>query len=93
MFGPRDEPPTPYDAPERPQDQRYRIVDEHPYLDREDEYADLDFEAAVHRAEDLTGERADVIFADFDSDGLDLLPWKWVDEETGREVTMRLEVE
>lgn len=80
-------------ASQRPQDQCYRIVDVHPYLGREEEYTDLSFDEAVNRAEDLTGERADVILSDFDSDGLDLLPWEWTDDETGREVTMRLEVE
>lgn len=72
---------------------RYRIVDAFPYLDREEEYGDLSLDEAVARMDDLTGVGADVILSDLDSDGLDVLPWKWVDDETGREVTLRLEVE
>lgn len=72
---------------------RFRIVDTFPYLDREDEYSDLTLDEAVARMDDLTGVGADVILSDLDSDGLDVLPWKWVDDETGREVALRLEVE
>lgn len=75
-----------------PANQRYRIVDTFPFLDREDEYSDLTLDEAVARMDDLTGVGADVILSDLDSDGLDVLPWKWVDDETGREVSLMLEV-
>lgn len=71
---------------------RYRIVDEFPYLSREDEYSDLSLDEAAARMDDLTAVGADVILADLDSDGLDVLPWEWTDDETGREVTLQLEV-
>lgn len=92
---------------------RYRIVDEHPYLSREDEFPNLTLAEAAGRMEDLTGVKADVILADFDEgcntcDGTGSVPgwpcaachgtgkrsdpWEWVDDENGREVTMRLEV-
>lgn len=76
----------------------YRITDVHPYLSREDEYAGLTLEEAASRMDDLTGVGADVILADFDEDcmsgtGKRGEPWKWVDDESGREVTMRREVE
>lgn len=72
---------------------RYRIVDVHPYLDREEEYPNLSLDEAAARMDDLTGVGADVILSDLDSDGLDVLPWEWTDDENGREVTLRLEVE
>ena len=72
---------------------RYRIVDVFPYLEREDEYGDLALAEAAARMDDLTGVGEDTILADLDSDGLDVLPWEWADEETGREVTLMLEVE
>lgn len=75
-----------------PANQRYRIVDTFPFLDREDEYSDLTLEEAAVRMDDLTGVGTDTILADLDSDGLDVLPWKWTDDETGREVTLQLEV-
>ena len=88
----------------------YRIVDDHPYLSREDEYPGLTLDEAASRMDDLTGVGADVILADLDEDCAFCmgspstcvacggttrgnLPWKWTDEDTGREVTMRLEVE
>lgn len=71
---------------------RYRICDVHPYLDREEEYGDLTLDEAAARMDDLTGVGADTILSDLDSDGLDVLPWKWVDDESGREVTMMREV-
>lgn len=97
----------------------YRILDEFPYLDREDEYPNLALAETAARMEDLTGVGADVILADFDEDcgrcggggklatgcmtpdvpcdtchgtGKRSEPWEWTDDETGREVTMRLEV-
>lgn len=79
-------------AAERPEDQRYRVVDEFPYLDREEEYTDLSLAEAAARMEDLTDVTADVILSDIDSDGFDVLPWEWKDDETGREVTLMLEV-
>lgn len=42
----------------------YRIVDEFPYLDREDEYPGLTLDEATAKMEDLTGVGADVILAD-----------------------------
>lgn len=69
---------------------RYRVVDTTPYLEREDEYSDLSLEAAAGRAEDLTGHPADDIIACAEeADGR----WEWVDEETGREVSLIPEVE
>lgn len=74
---------------------RYRIVDEHPYLSREDEYGDLSLDEAAARMDDLTGVGADTILADFEEwhrHGEADQPWQWEDPETGREVTLRLEV-
>lgn len=103
----------------------YRIIDENPYLSREDEYPGLTLDEAASRMDDLTGVGADVILADFDEPcgrcqgrgrgifsedvgsaierfegacptchgtGKRSEPWEWTDEDTGREVTMRLEV-
>lgn len=44
----------------------YRIVDEHPYLDRYEEYPGLTLDEAAHKMDDLTGVGADVILADYD---------------------------
>lgn len=46
----------------------FRIVDENPYLSREDEYPGLTLEAAAAKMEDLTGVGADVILADVEDD-------------------------
>jgi hypothetical protein len=69
---------------------RYRIVDAHPYLDREEEYDGLLLNEAAARFEDLTPIPADLVLSDLD-EGVDW-PYRWVDEETGREVTMTREV-
>jgi hypothetical protein len=87
---PRTDPPTPYDV----DPPLFRVVDEHPYLDREDEFPGLGLSEACGRMEDLTGVSADVILADieeFRRHG-DPLTWEWTDDETGREVTLREEV-
>lgn len=84
------DPPSPYDGPD--DSTRYRVVDEFPYLEREDEYGDLTLEEAAHRMDDLTGVGADVILSDVDSDGFGVLPWTWEDDETNRTVTLMLEV-
>jgi len=71
----------------------YRVVSVNPYLDTEDEWGGLGLLDAAHRADDLTGIGADTILADLDPDtGEDPFPWEWVDDETGREVTIRPEV-
>lgn len=71
----------------------YRVVSVNPYLDTEEEFGGMGLLEAAHRADDLTGVGADVILADLDPDtGEDPFPWEWVDEETGREVTIRQEV-
>jgi len=44
----------------------YRIVDNFPYLDREDEYAGLTLEEAAARMEDLIGVKAEVVISDWD---------------------------
>jgi hypothetical protein len=44
----------------------YRIVDEYPYLEREDEYPGLTLTEAAIRMDDLTGCGEDVILADWD---------------------------
>lgn len=69
---------------------RYRIVEVHDYLNREEEFPNLTLDEAAARMDDLTGIGADTILSDV-ADGT--LPWEWVDDETGREVTLRLEVE
>lgn len=68
----------------------WRVVDEHPYLDREEEHCALTLEAAARLVEDLTGTDDEIVIRDVTEDGG---PWSWIDEETGREVTLRLEVE
>lgn len=44
----------------------YRILDEYPWLEREDEYSGLTLTEAAIRMDDLTGCGADVILADWD---------------------------
>lgn len=44
----------------------YRVVDEHPYLDREEEHANRSAEEAAAIFEDLTGEKADEVLAELD---------------------------
>ncbi len=70
---------------------RYRIIDEFPYLEREDEYSDLTLGEAALKMEDLTGVDSDVILFDFDEP--DCTRWEWKDDETGREVSLLPEVE
>lgn len=64
----------------------YRVVDENPYLDRQEEWDDLTLDAAATRMEDLTDLEAAQVINDVE-EGVDW-PWRWTDEETGREVTM-----
>ena len=44
----------------------YRILDEYPWLEREDEYSGLTLTEAAIRMDDLTGCGEDVILADWD---------------------------
>jgi hypothetical protein len=44
----------------------YRILDEYPWLEREDEYSGLTLAEAAIRMDDLTGCGEDVILSDFD---------------------------
>lgn len=69
---------------------RYRIVETFTYLDREDEWPNLTLDEAATRFEDLTPLSADLVLSDLD-EGVDW-PYRWVDDETGREVTMTREV-
>jgi hypothetical protein len=69
---------------------RYRIVETYPYLDREEEWTDLTLDEAAIRYEDLTPMGADEVLSDIE-EGVDW-PMRYVDEETGREVTMTQEV-
>lgn len=67
----------------------YRVVDENPFFGAEDLYERRTLDTAATLAEEITGVDA----AQIETDLAETTPWKWTDEETGREVTIRLEVE
>lgn len=64
----------------------YRVVDENPYLDRSEEWDALTLEEAATRVEDLYPVEAAQIISDVE-EGVDW-PMRYVDEETGREITL-----
>lgn len=76
-------------APQR--HHRYKIIDENPYGHWYQEWGFDRAEEAAAKAEDITGVSADLILSDLDSLGNE--PWEWVDEETGREVILGLQID
>jgi hypothetical protein len=63
----------------------YRVVDENPYRDRCEEWDGLTLDEAATRIEDLYDVEAAQVISDVE-EGVDW-PVRYVDEETGREIT------
>lgn len=65
---------------------QYRILEENPYSERPRDFLTgaPDLHLACVEAEELTGVDYDFIRADLESEQT----WHWIDEETGREVTV-----